>query len=151
MTHLTAGPGAAPQVAAMSPLPQTVLVVDDEPVVRRLVYRIMNSAGYRVLEASDGAEALEVLRTAPHKIDLVIVDAVMPNLDGAALSSAIFNQWPTQRVLLMSAHGEEVFGRLGLRRMSAPFLAKPFTDVELLAKADRALREPLLSPAQPVS
>lgn len=88
---------------------------------------------------------------APHKIDLVIVDAVMPNVDGAALSGAIFDQWPTQRVLLMSAHGEEVFRRLGLRRMSAPFLAKPFTDVELLAKADRALREPLLSPAQPVS
>ena len=76
---------------------------------------------------------------------------VFPMLDGAALSSAIFTQWPTQRVLLMSAHGEEVFGRLGLRRMSAPFLPKPFTDVELLAKAERALREPLLSTAQPVS
>ena len=135
----------------MSPLPPTVLVVDDEPVVRRLAYRILNAAGYRVLEASDGAEALEVLRNAPHKIDLVVVDAVMPNLDGAALSTAIFNEWPTQRVLLMSAHGEEVFGRLGLRRMSAPFLAKPFTDLELLAKVERAIREPLLSTAQPIS
>ena len=135
----------------MSPLPPTVLVVDDEPLIRRLAYRILNAAGYRVLEASDGVEALEVLRTAPHKIDLVVVDAVMPNLDGAALSTVIFNQWPQQRVLLMSAHGEEVFARLGLRRMSAPFLAKPFTDTELLAKVERALHEPPLSPAQPVS
>ena len=135
----------------MSPLPPTVLVVDDEPVVRRLTYRILNAAGYRVLEASDGAEALEVLRNAPHKLDLVIIDAVMPNVDGAVLSTRIFAQWPTQRVLLMSAHGEEVFGRLGLRRMTAPFLAKPFTDTELLAKVERALNEPLLTTAQPVS
>ena len=135
----------------MSPAPPTVLVVDDEPLVRRLAYRILNAEGFRVLEASDGAEALEVLSRSIGRIDLVIVDAVMPNVDGAALSRTIFDQWPTQRVLLMSAHGEEVFGRLGLRRMSAPFLAKPFTDAELLAKVDRALREPLLTSAQPAS
>src|SRR5687768_14336648 len=104
----------------MSTFPQTVLVVDDEPVVRRLAYRILNAAGYRVLEASDGAEGLEVLRQAPGRIDLVIIDALMPNLDGAALSTRIFETWPSQRVLLMSAHGEDVFGRLGLKRMIAP-------------------------------
>lgn len=131
--------------------PLTVLVVDDEPLIRRLAYRILNAAGYRVFEASDGAEGLEVLRQAPGRIDLVIVDAVMPNVDGAVLSTEIFETWPTQRVLLMSAHGEEVFSRLGLRRMTAPFLAKPFTDEELLAKVDRALTEPLLTPAQPAS
>ena len=135
----------------MSLMPQTVLVVDDEPVVRRLVYRILNAAGFRVFEASDGAEGLEVLREAPGRIDLVIVDAIMPNVDGATLSTEIFDTWPTQRVLLMSAHGEEVFSRLGLRRMRAPFLAKPFTDEELLAKVDRALTEPLLPAAQAVS
>ncbi len=128
--------------------PQTVLVVDDEPVVRRLAYRILNAAGYRVLEASDGAEALEVLQVAPGRVDLVVVDAVMPNMDGAALSSTIFDTWPAQRVLLMSAHGEEVFSRLGLRRMRAPFVAKPFTTDELLSKAERALSEPLLVAAQ---
>ena len=135
----------------MSPLPQTVLVVDDEPIVRRLAYRILNAAGFRVFEASDGAEGLEVLRQAPGRIDLVIVDAIMPNVDGATLSTEIFDTWPTQRVLLMSAHGEEVFSRLGLRRLRAPFLAKPFTDEELLAKVVRALTEPLLPAAQAVS
>jgi DNA-binding response OmpR family regulator len=132
----------------MSVAPQTVLVVDDEPVVRRLTYRILNASGYRVFEASDGAEALAVLEHAPGRIDLVIVDAVMPNLDGATLSARIFETWPTQRVLLMSAHGEDVFGRLGLERMRAPFLAKPFTDEELLGKVERALSEPLLASAQ---
>ncbi|HEX2450550.1 MAG TPA: response regulator [Gemmatimonadales bacterium] len=133
----------------MQGLALTVLVVDDEPVVRRLAYRILNSAGYRVLESSDGAEALDVLRASPTAIDLVIVDAIMPNVDGATLSTEIFDTRPTQRVLLMSAHGEEVFSRLGLRRrMNAPFLAKPFTDAELLAKVERALTEPLLVPAQ---
>ncbi len=120
-------------------------------MVRRLTYRILNAAGYRVLEASDGAEGLEVLRRAPGKVDLVIVDAIMPHVDGATLSIEIFETWPAQRVLLMSAHGEEVFSRLGLRRMSAPFVAKPFTDEELLAKVDRALAEPLLAAAQPHS
>ncbi len=132
----------------MQGLTPTVLVVDDEPVVRRLAYRILNAAGYRVLEASDGAEGLEVLRQATGRIDLVIVDAVMPNMDGATLSTEIFETWPAQRVLLMSAHGEDVFGRLGLKRMSAPFLSKPFTDEELLAKVERALSEPLLASAQ---
>jgi two-component system cell cycle sensor histidine kinase/response regulator CckA len=135
----------------MSPAPQTVLVVDDEPIVRRLAYRILNSAGFRVFEASDGAEALEVLRHAPGRIDLVIVDAIMPNLDGATLTARIFENWPAQRVLLMSAHGADVFGRLGLERMRAPFLPKPFTEEELLSKVDRALSEPLLSSAQPAS
>jgi two-component system cell cycle sensor histidine kinase/response regulator CckA len=135
----------------MSPTPTTALVVDDEPVVRRLIYRILNAAGFRVFEASDGAEALEVLLQAPGRMDLVIVDAIMPNVDGATLSTEIFDTWPTQRVLLMSAHGEEVFSRLGLRRMRAPFLAKPFTDEELLAKVDRALTEPLLPAVQPAS
>jgi two-component system cell cycle sensor histidine kinase/response regulator CckA len=135
----------------MSPLPQTILVVDDEPVVRRLAYRILNAAGYRVLEAADGAEALTVLREARGPVDLVVVDAVMPNVDGATLTGRIFDDWPSQRVLLMSAHGEDVFGRLGLQRMRAPFLGKPFTDEELLAKVSRALAEPLLTPAQPAS
>jgi two-component system cell cycle sensor histidine kinase/response regulator CckA len=135
----------------MSPLPQTILVVDDEPVVRRLAYRILNAAGYRVLEAADGAEALTVLREARGPVDLVVVDAVMPNVDGATLTGRIFDDWPSQRVLLMSAHGEDVFGRLGLQRMRAPFLGKPFTDEELLAKVSRALAEPLLTTAQPAS
>ena len=135
----------------MSVAPPTVLVVDDEPVVRRLAYRILNAAGYRVFEASDGAEALEVLRQAPGRIELVIVDAIMPNMDGATLSTEIFDTWPAQRVLLMSAHGEEVFSRLGLRRMRAPFLAKPFTEAEMLAKVERALTEPLLPAAQAAS
>jgi len=132
----------------MPTTPLSILVVDDEPVVRRLAYRILNASAYRVFEASDGAEALEVLSLAPGRIDLVIVDAVMPNVDGATLSTRIFETWPTQRVLLMSAYGEAVFGRLGLARMRAPFLGKPFTDAELLAKVDRALTEPLLASAQ---
>ncbi|MGH7518246.1 MAG: response regulator [Gemmatimonadales bacterium] len=135
----------------MEAAPSTVLIVDDEPVVRRLAYRILNAAGYRVFEASDGAEALEVLRMAPGRMELVIVDAIMPNVDGATLSTEIFETWPTQRVLLMSAHGEEVFSRLGQRRMTAPFLAKPFSDDELLAKVERALSEPLLASAQSAS
>jgi two-component system cell cycle sensor histidine kinase/response regulator CckA len=135
----------------MSIAPQTILVVDDEPVIRRLTYRILNTAGYRVFEASDGAEALAVLEHAPGRIDLVIVDAVMPNLDGATLTARIFENWPAQRILLMSAHGEDVFGRLGLDRMRAPFLAKPFTDDELLGKVGRALSEPLLASTQSAS
>jgi len=127
---------------------QTVLVVDDVRVVRRVTYRLLSEAGYRVFEAASAAEAVEVLATAQRPIDLVIVDVIMPAVGGVELVRYIRTRWPALRVLFMSAYQAEVLVREGLERPNVIFLAKPFTRDELLDKVTAALRrEPALDAA----
>jgi DNA-binding response OmpR family regulator len=120
----------------------TVLVVDDVQVARRIAARVLSEEGYRVLEADGMAEALEVLSQARRRVDLVLLDVVMPGGDGVALTKAIRAEWPEQPLLYMSAHPAEILARHGLQNLAVPFLAKPFTRVELLAKVEAALRHP---------
>jgi len=120
----------------------TVLVVDDIPLARRIAARILSEEGYRVLEADGADEALEVLSEARGRVDLVLLDVVMPRGDGVALTKAIRADWPTQRLLYMSAYPAEIMARHGLKDLNVPFLAKPFTRVELLTKVNTTLRHP---------
>ena len=118
----------------------TVLVVDDLHLARRIAVRILSEEGFRVLEADGAEEALEVLSEARGRVDLVLLDVVMPHIDGVVLTSAIRAEWPDQRLLYMSAHPAEVLARHGLQDLNVPFLAKPYTRTELLAKVKSALR-----------
>jgi two-component system cell cycle sensor histidine kinase/response regulator CckA len=111
----------------------TVLVVDDIRLARRIAVRILSEEGYRVLEADGADEALEVLSEARGRVDLVVLDVVMPKGDGVALTKSISAEWPDQRLLYMSAHPAEILARHGLEDLNVPFLAKPYTRVELLA------------------
>jgi two-component system, cell cycle sensor histidine kinase and response regulator CckA len=120
----------------------TVLVVDDIRLARRIAARILSEEGYRVLEADGADEALEVLSEARGRVDLVLLDVVMPNGDGVALTKSIRAEWPDQRLLYMSAHPAEILARHGLKDLDVPFLAKPYTRVELLTKVESALRHP---------
>lgn len=120
----------------------TVLVVDDLPLARRIAVRILSEEGYRVLEADGAEEALEVLSEARGRVDLVILDVVMPKVDGVALTKSIRSEWPNQRLLYMSAHPAEILARHGLKDLNVPFLAKPFTRTELLAKVNSAMQHP---------
>jgi two-component system cell cycle sensor histidine kinase/response regulator CckA len=117
----------------------TILVVDDERISRRVAYRILSEQGYRVLESDGGLEALEVLGQAHGRVDLVIIDVVMPDCDGVELARQIFEEWPDQRILYMSAHPAEVLMQHGLTSLDVPFLAKPYTRDEALAKVHEAL------------
>jgi CheY-like chemotaxis protein len=117
----------------------TLLVVDDVGVVRRMAHRLLTEAGYRVFEAADGPEALEVVATARAGVDLALVDVVMPELSGVDLVRCIRARWPHQRVLFMSAHPAEILVQYGLQHPNVLFLAKPFTVDELLAKVTAAL------------
>jgi two-component system, cell cycle sensor histidine kinase and response regulator CckA len=121
----------------------SVLVVDDQPTVRRMAHRLLSEWGFRVFEAESGAEALEVLETARAGIQLVMVDVVMPLADGVQVTRAIHERWPGQRTLYMSAHPAEVLIQYGLSELDAPFLAKPFTRDELLTKVSEALARTL--------
>ena len=117
----------------------TILVVDDERVTRRVAYRILSEEGYRVFEAASAEEAMSVLEMAYRYINLVVLDVVMPIVDGVELGQEILARWPSLRLLYMSAHPAEVLARHGLRNLRVHFLAKPFTHGELLERVQEAL------------
>ncbi len=120
----------------------SILVIDDQPTVRRMAHRLLSEWGFRVFEAESGEEGMEVLDTAKSGIQLVMVDIVMPFADGVQVTSRIRERWPAQRILYMSAHPAEVLMEYGLTELDAPFLAKPFTRDELLVKVSEALARP---------
>lgn len=118
----------------------TILVVDDVGVVRKVAFRLLSDAGYRVFEAASAAEALEVLATARQPIDLAVVDVIMPDVSGVDLVRLIHEEWPAVRILFMSAHPAEILVREGLDHPGVYFLAKPFTRTELMEKVEIVLR-----------
>jgi two-component system cell cycle sensor histidine kinase/response regulator CckA len=132
----------ADEVQLSTPFPRpatTILVVDDQRFARRVAYRVLSEAGYRVLEAEDGEEALDALHVAKGRVDLLLIDVVMPGLDGIEVAARVWEQWPDKRVLFMSGHAAEVLAQHGLAYLDVLFLAKPFTRDEVLAKVHEAL------------
>jgi len=127
---------SAPEI----PVIHTVLVVDDAGVVRRLSFRILSEAGYRVFEAAGAVEALEVMAMLHGHLDVVLVDVVMPEVNGVDLVRMIRERWSAPGILFMSAYPAEVLAREGLKDLRVQFLAKPFTRDELLAAVRRALK-----------
>ena len=117
----------------------TILVVDDERITRRVAYRILTEEGYRVFEAASAEEALSVLDLAHRYIHLVILDVVMPVVDGVELGRRILARWPSLRFIYMSAHPAQVLSEHGLDDLRVRFLAKPFTHDELLGKVQESL------------
>jgi len=111
---------------------RTVLVVDDAGVVRRLAYRLLAEAGFRVFEAGGAAEALEVVDLARGRVDVVLVDVVMPEVNGVDLARLLREKMPDANIVFMSAFPAEVLAREGLRDLRVRFLAKPFTREDLL-------------------
>ena len=117
---------------------ETVLVVEDEPLVRRLARRALEEHGYTVLEAADGREAIAELASGEHPIGLVLSDLVMPRMSGRELGQEIARRYPGLPVLFMSGYtGEDVRSR-GLLEGSAPFVQKPFT-ADALARRVRTM------------
>jgi len=115
---------------------KTVLVVDDEESVRRLLRVILSRAGHRVIEASCGREALAVFDGG---FDLLITDVVMPGMDGVELARLIVLQQPEIGLLFISGHCDE--GTVSLCRSigAGHFLQKPFTAQVLQEKVLRIL------------
>jgi two-component system, cell cycle sensor histidine kinase and response regulator CckA len=113
---------------------ETILVIEDENVVRNLACRGLRDHGYDVVEARNGAEALRYMRKHPRKIDLVVSDVVMPEMGGRELGQRLAIQDPDLPVLYMSGYtGEDVVQR-GLLDPGAPFQQKPFTPAGLALK-----------------
>jgi DNA-binding response OmpR family regulator len=128
----------APQLDA-----EVILVAEDDTACRKLVVRILERAGYRVLQARDGMEALRISATYPGPIHLLLSDVVMPGANGPQVADFLCARRPTMQVLFMSAWPSTVGRSCRVRSEEATVLAKPFT-AEILERRVRAL---LRSPA----
>jgi CheY-like chemotaxis protein len=122
---------------------ETILLVEDEPVLRNLANVILQGCGYQVLEAGNGVQALEVWNRDPHAIDLVLTDLVMPEgLSGVDLAQKLLKTRPSLKFIFASGYSVDELNTDFLRKGQAAFLQKPYTHATLT----NAVRECLDSP-----
>jgi CheY-like chemotaxis protein len=115
---------------------ERILVAEDEPPVRAAVRRMLERLGYKVVEASNGAEALGIIDSSRERIDLVLTDVVMPEVDGRLLAECVEGQPRAPRVVYMSGYTDDHVLRRGLAQPGTAFLQKPFSS-ETLARTVR--------------
>jgi len=106
---------------------ETVLLVEDEDMVRRMTREVLEGAGYRVLEASSGFEALRVSAGHGGRLDLLLTDVVMPGMSGRELAERLAPVRPGMKVLYMSGHTDDAIFHHGVTQAGTGFLQKPFT------------------------
>jgi len=111
---------------------ETILVVDDEPALRELAREILLEAGYRVLTASDGKDALDKL--ASHTVDLVLSDVIMPNMDGYQLAQYMLEHYPAIKIQLTSGFSGDRHVALSDSALKDALLSKPYDSEELLKR-----------------
>jgi CheY-like chemotaxis protein len=114
----------------------TILLVEDEEGVRTLARKILERNGYGVLEAAGGREALEIAEKHTGRIDLLLTDVVMPDLNGRDVAQRIGALRPRTPCVFMSGYSEEVLG------VGTALLHKPFTPAALLRIVEQALQQP---------
>jgi len=118
---------------------QTVLVVDDEEMVRIIMVQVLQDNGYTVLEASDGLEALRIAKEHTGRIDLLLTDVKMPGMNGLELAARLLSNRPEMTVLYVSGHADST-RQIQLQEgqfiiePGANFLHKPFSPDGLLQK-----------------
>ena len=120
---------------------ETVLVVEDERALRRLISMSLEKHGYTVLAAEDGTEALRILENNPGEIDLVVSDIMMPKLNGLELREKATWLRPEMRFLFISGYAEDTIGQTSHLPQDAGYLEKPFLPIELARKVRALLHE----------
>jgi CheY-like chemotaxis protein len=118
---------------------ETLLVVEDEAALRDVAGRILSGAGYRVLSADGGPQALEVAAVHDGLIDLLVSDVVMPGMLGKELAERLLDVRPDTRVLYMSGYAQPVLASQGTLDPGVVLLEKPFTAADLLTAVRRRL------------
>ena len=117
---------------------ETILLVEDAHVVRKLARELLEFRGYIVIEASSGEEAIHVCKTHGSMIDLLLSDIIMPNMNGRELAELAAKLRPGMKILLMSGYADEIT-RNQLVRNGYQFIAKPFTSNALAVKVREVL------------
>jgi DNA-binding NtrC family response regulator len=115
----------------------TILIVDDEPMILNLITTILKERGHSIITAGSAGEAIDKVRNYSKKIDLLISDISMPEMDGVSLASELQSRDEHMKVLLMSG---------GCNRVKVPayyeFLPKPFVIADIISKVDRLSGQP---------
>ena len=136
---VAAGKAARPAPAAADDTGQgVILLVEDEKDLRFLNARGLSSRGYTVLQAGNGVEAIEVLEAHPGKIDLVVSDVVMPEMDGPTMLKELRRRRPDIKIIFVSGYAEEAFANNRPEGQNG-FLAKPFELKMLIAKVKETI------------
>jgi signal transduction histidine kinase/CheY-like chemotaxis protein len=121
---------------------EVILLVEDEPCVRRAAERILVSCGYRVCSAGDGESALRLSREFEGPVDLLLTDVVMPKMSGRQLAERLKKERPDIKVLYMSGYTNNTIAQHGALQVGTHFVSKPFAAAELTRKVRQALDEP---------
>jgi len=134
----------APPPAAATPRPgsETVLLVEDEPEVRRLVEKLLRMQGYTVLSAGSPAEAISAAGASPGTIAILVTDVIMPGMNGRELARVLASERPAMRVLYMSGYTDAAIAQQGILQPGTAFLSKPFTPDALARKVREVLDGP---------
>ena len=121
------------------PQAPTVLVADDEEVVLNYVTLVLHEAGFEVLSATGGEQALELVRKSQQPVTLAVLDVVMPHLNGPELFGQLREVYPGMRALFMSGYNAPE----AALPAGCEFLAKPFTATELLRRVRETAARPI--------
>ncbi|MFH0765877.1 MAG: response regulator, partial [Calditrichota bacterium] len=113
---------------------ETVLVVEDEDAVREMAVRVLKMHGYRVVEARNGKDALELCQEMNRPFDIVVTDVVMPIMGGAELISQLQKLWKSVKYLYMSGYTSNVVVHDSILAEGVPYLQKPFRPLTLVRK-----------------
>lgn len=121
---------------------ETILICEDDVCVRELAMQMLQAAGYQILAAENGEQALRLAQASRKPIDLLITDVIMPVMDGKELSKRMKKIYPEVRTLFVSGYTAEIIARHGVLQAGLCFLEKPFTSIMLLRKVRESLDAP---------
>ncbi|HVF40471.1 MAG TPA: response regulator, partial [Gemmatimonadaceae bacterium] len=133
---------AAERIAVQGRGTETILLVEDDLTIRRVVERILKRNGYTILLAEDGAVALEIVRDRGKEIDMLITDMMMPGMSGREVVESIRSLNPEIGALIISGYTAEANGSLGASLAGIAFLDKPFTAQQLTTRIREVLDKP---------
>lgn len=137
-----AAPAAATPKEQIDDIPrgtETILLVEDEPVVREVVRRVLHEQGYTLLEAQDAQEALHLAARFSGTIHLLLTDVVMPGMSGKALAQQLTQTYPKLKILFMSGYTDNAIVHHGVLEPGTAFIHKPFSAAALARKVRRVL------------
>jgi two-component system cell cycle sensor histidine kinase/response regulator CckA len=118
---------------------ETVLVMEDDPLVRKVALRSLGAAGYRVIVAASGVEAREIASRDDAVFDLLLTDVIMPGLNGRELADELRRKRPRLRALYMSGYAQDVISKAGVLDTGIEFLKKPFSLSRLQERVRKVL------------
>ncbi|HEX2709898.1 MAG TPA: response regulator, partial [Candidatus Deferrimicrobium sp.] len=118
---------------------EAVLIVEDEGILRNLCVQILEQLGYRVLQGSNGTEAIAKAQAYGDRIDLLLTDVVMPGMNGSELATQLVLHNPEMKVLFTSGYTEDVISHHGVLAEGVSFIGKPYTPSALARKVREEL------------